>query len=79
MQDLETVPTGRVTALARLAAIEEFAVDVRAGLRGVPKTPCELETSRPGVFAAGDVRSGTTKRCAFAAGDGALGVWYLAH
>ena len=47
------------------------------------RNPCELETLRPGVFAAGDVRSGTTKRCAFAAGDGALGVtcihWYLAH
>jgi thioredoxin reductase (NADPH) len=45
------------------------------------RKPCELETTRPGVFAAGDVRSGTTKRCAFAAGDGALGVtcvhWYL--
>jgi len=47
------------------------------------RAPCELETSRPGIFAAGDVRSGTTKRCTFAAGDGALGVtcihWYLAH
>jgi thioredoxin reductase (NADPH) len=47
------------------------------------REPCELETTRPGIFAAGDVRSGTTKRCAFAAGDGALGVtcihWYLAH
>ena len=45
------------------------------------RQPCELETTRPGVFAAGDVRSGTTKRCAFAVGDGALGVtcvhWYL--
>jgi len=38
------------------------------------RNPCELETSSPGVFAAGDVRSGTTKRCAFAAGDGALGI-----
>jgi thioredoxin reductase (NADPH) len=36
--------------------------------------PCELETSMPGVFASGDVRSGTTKRCAFAVGDGALAV-----
>jgi thioredoxin reductase (NADPH) len=47
------------------------------------RRPCELETTLPGVFAAGDVRSGTTKRCAFAAGDGALGVscvhWYLAQ
>ncbi|TWU65445.1 Thioredoxin reductase [Crateriforma conspicua] len=40
----------------------------------VSREPCELETSRPGIFAAGDVRSGTTKRCAFAAGDGALGI-----
>jgi thioredoxin reductase (NADPH) len=38
------------------------------------RQPCELETTTPGVFAAGDVRSGTTKRCAFAVGDGALGV-----
>ncbi|NNJ24314.1 FAD-dependent oxidoreductase [Alienimonas chondri] len=38
------------------------------------RVPCELETTRPGLFAAGDVRSGTTKRCAFAAGDGALAV-----
>ena len=49
----------------------------------VGRSPCELETTRPGVFAAGDVRSGTTKRCAFAVGDGALAVtcvhWYLAH
>ena len=37
-------------------------------------SPCELETSLPGVFACGDVRSGTTKRCAFAVGDGALAV-----
>jgi thioredoxin reductase (NADPH) len=47
------------------------------------RQPCELETTHPGVFAAGDVRSGTTKRCAFASGDGALGVtcvhWYLAQ
>lgn len=38
------------------------------------REPCELETTSPGVFAAGDVRSGTTKRCAFAAGDGALAI-----
>lgn len=38
------------------------------------RMPCELETTCPGVFAAGDVRSGTTKRCAFATGDGALAI-----
>jgi thioredoxin reductase (NADPH) len=38
------------------------------------REPCSVETSCPGVFAAGDVRSGTTKRVAFAVGDGALAV-----
>ena len=33
-----------------------------------------LETSIPGVFAAGDVRSGSTKRCATAVGEGAMAV-----
>jgi len=33
-----------------------------------------LETSIPGIFAAGDVRSGSTKRCATAVGEGAWAV-----
>jgi len=33
-----------------------------------------LETTVPGVFAAGDVRSGSTKRCATAVGEGAMAV-----
>jgi len=33
-----------------------------------------LETTVPGIFAAGDVRSGSTKRCATAVGEGALAV-----
>jgi thioredoxin reductase (NADPH) len=33
-----------------------------------------LETSLPAVFAAGDVRSGSTKRCATAVGEGAMAV-----
>jgi thioredoxin reductase (NADPH) len=33
-----------------------------------------LETTIPGVFAAGDVRSGSTKRCATAVGEGAWAV-----
>jgi len=45
-----------------------------SGRWSLERDPCELETSCPGVFAAGDVRSGTTKRCAFAAGDGALAI-----
>lgn len=46
----------------------------RHSLWTLDRTPCELETTLPGVFASGDVRSGTTKRCAFAAGDGALAI-----
>jgi thioredoxin reductase (NADPH) len=38
------------------------------------RQPCTLETSMPGVFVAGDCRSSTAKRVAFAVGDGALAV-----
>ena len=34
--------------------------------------PGPLETSLPGIFAAGDVRSGSVKRCAAAVGEGEL-------
>jgi thioredoxin reductase (NADPH) len=40
--------------------------------------PAPLETSRPGIFAAGDVRSGSIKRVASAVGEGAMAV-RLAH
>jgi thioredoxin reductase (NADPH) len=36
-----------------------------------------LETSVPGVFAAGDVRSGSVKRCATAVGEGAMVVAFV--
>jgi thioredoxin reductase (NADPH) len=35
-----------------------------------------LETSRPGVYAAGDVRAGSIKRCAIAVGEGAAVVQF---
>jgi thioredoxin reductase (NADPH) len=38
------------------------------------RDPLALETSVPGLFAAGDVRSGSAKRVAAAAGDGAMAV-----
>jgi thioredoxin reductase (NADPH) len=38
------------------------------------REPYLLETSLPGVFAAGDVRSGSIKRCASAVGEGAMAV-----
>jgi thioredoxin reductase (NADPH) len=36
-----------------------------------------LETSVPGILAAGDVRSGSTKRCAAAVGEGAMAVQFV--
>jgi thioredoxin reductase (NADPH) len=38
------------------------------------RQPFLLETSSPGVFAAGDVRSGSSKRVASAVGEGAMAV-----
>ena len=34
------------------------------------RAPGPLETSRPGIFTTGDVRSGSVKRCAAAVGEG---------
>jgi thioredoxin reductase (NADPH) len=42
-----------------------------------PRQPFLLETSRPGVFAAGDVRSGSVKRVASAVGEGAMSVQFV--
>jgi thioredoxin reductase (NADPH) len=42
--------------------------------RGLSRAPYPMETSLPGVFAAGDVRSGSTKRVASAVGEGAMAV-----
>ena len=43
----------------------------------VGRPPFLLETSLPGVFAAGDVRSGSVKRCASAVGEGAIAVSFV--
>ena len=41
------------------------------------RSPFLLETSMPGVFAAGDVRSGSVKRVASAVGDGSIAVQFF--
>jgi thioredoxin reductase (NADPH) len=38
------------------------------------RQPSPLETSLPGIFAAGDVRSGSVKRCAAAVGEGGMAI-----
>ena len=40
----------------------------------IGRSPGPLETSWPGIFAAGDVRSGSVKRCAAAVGEGGMAV-----
>jgi thioredoxin reductase (NADPH) len=42
--------------------------------RASKRQPTPMETSLPGIFAAGDVRSGSVKRCASAVGEGGMAV-----
>jgi thioredoxin reductase (NADPH) len=51
--------------------------DVPAELWTLPRSPYFLETSRPGIFAVGDVRSGSVKRVATAVGEGAAAIQAL--
>jgi thioredoxin reductase (NADPH) len=50
---------------------------------GKPRPPLMLETTMPGVFAAGDVRHGSVKRVASAVGEGGVSIrsvhQYLTH
>jgi thioredoxin reductase (NADPH) len=48
--------------------------EVPAEPDGDGRTPLFLETSRPGIFCVGDVRSGSVKRCATAIGEGSMAV-----
>jgi thioredoxin reductase (NADPH) len=54
---------------------------INAGKRPVnwplDRDPYYLETSVPGMFAAGDVRHGSVKRCASAVGEGAMAVAFV--
>jgi thioredoxin reductase (NADPH) len=45
-----------------------------AAYAGLGREPLPLETSAPGVFAAGDVRSGSVQRVAAAVGEGAMAI-----
>ena len=48
-----------------------------AGTWPLGREPYYLETSSPGMFAAGDVRHGSVKRCASAVGEGAMAVTFV--
>lgn len=49
----------------------------RRGQRAGGREPFTLETSHPGVFAAGDVRQGSVKRVASAVGEGAMAIMFV--
>jgi thioredoxin reductase (NADPH) len=52
--------------------------DVRESGRWEPeRDPYLLETSVPGIFACGDVRSGPVKRCAAAVGEGSMAIAFV--
>jgi thioredoxin reductase (NADPH) len=50
---------------------------VRAGVWELEREPFPLETSVPGVFAAGDVRHGSVKRVASAVGEGSVAIQFV--
>ena len=56
----------------------ETSADFAARAWTVARAPQMLETSLPGVFAVGDVRSGNVKRVASAVGEGAIAI-HLVH
>jgi thioredoxin reductase (NADPH) len=51
--------------------------DLAAARWPLSRTPYLLETSRPGVFAVGDVRGGNVKRVASAVGEGSIAVAFV--
>jgi thioredoxin reductase (NADPH) len=51
--------------------------DLAAAAWPLSRPPYLLETSRPGVFAVGDVRGGNIKRVASAVGEGAIAVAFV--
>jgi thioredoxin reductase (NADPH) len=57
-----------------LTGVDGLPPEAAAPWREAGRRPLLLETSRPGIFAAGDVRSGSIKRIASAVGEGAMAV-----
>ncbi len=77
------VPRSQGAANVGVALDDAGYVRTGAGLSSSPgaldewslsRQPLPLETSLPGLFAAGDVRSGSIKRCAAAIGEGSMAV-----
>src|SRR4029077_19961914 len=65
---------GLVTNTAGYLMTGRDAANDSCGRSALPRKPLPLETNLPGVFAAGDVRCGSVKRCAAATGEGSMAV-----
>jgi thioredoxin reductase (NADPH) len=57
--------------------VDLSAEELRAAQWPLARLPHLLETSRPGVFAVGDVRAGNVKRVASAVGEGSIAVSFV--
>jgi thioredoxin reductase (NADPH) len=68
---LEPKPDGIFVFIGLSPNSEFLPVSIKKDAQGFIVTSPMLETSMPGVFAAGDVRLGSTKQAASAAGEGA--------
>jgi thioredoxin reductase (NADPH) len=70
-EDREVNPDGVFVFIGLSPNTELVKDDVKLDEFGFVQTDMALQTSMPGVFAAGDVRAGSTKQAASAAGEGA--------
>ncbi|MGH7685765.1 MAG: NAD(P)/FAD-dependent oxidoreductase [Candidatus Dormibacteria bacterium] len=57
-----------------LTDLELARVELGERWKALERTPLPFETSQPGLFAVGDVRSGSMKRVASAVGEGSAAV-----
>jgi thioredoxin reductase len=52
---------------------------MKAGQWKLDREPFALETSAPGIFAVGDIRSGSVKRVAASVGEGGIAIAVVHH
>jgi thioredoxin reductase (NADPH) len=65
---VETDERGFITTGSDLGSLQGWTLE---------RDPLPLETNVPGIFAAGDVRHGSTKRVATSTGEGATAISYV--
>ncbi len=66
--EIETDTKGFIRTGRRLAGSSHWTLE---------REPFLLETSHPGIFAAGDVRLGSVKRCAASVGEGSMAIAFI--